>query len=133
MIVPVFAQEIWKMEKEVMEAVQQADVAKYHSFFSVDFIGWPTIYDSPVDYFGIIEWVKKIKNESYRLCYSLEFMNANRVSPNNVNIFYRLNIEYTNLAGETWGGGQYLKVFHSWYFSDSWKIICGMSSRTTSA
>ena len=121
---------VWKLEHDYWEYVKALDIEKYRSLWHPDFVGWPFSSAQPQRKDHITDWMKPYTEKGMRLkTYSIEPA-ASQATENLVVTYYLLTYHWTDAQGH--GEPQTFRVTHTWLrTSEGWKIIGGMSARTT--
>lgn len=62
---------VWQLEEAYRRYVQAGDVDSYVTLWHEDFVGWPCFSRTPSDKGGIGNWVRDIRDNRWKLTYTL--------------------------------------------------------------
>lgn len=125
--------EIWMLEDELWQSVQQQDTEKAQSLYADSAIGWPIDNELTLDKKGLDAYLVNACVNMKLLSYTLTNKVANNPSPDLVNAFYYVSFvyDYVHQPNSTdigsIAGTQ--KYFHAWNkLNGVWQIVAGMSA-----
>ena len=117
---------VWLLEEDYWRYVQAGDVETYVQLWHEDFVGWPCHSKTPSDKSGIGSWVREIRDNRWKLDYTLRPMDA-RTFGDVVVVHYAAEYVYDYGDGTKSGAGLWRKFTHTWKKTDDrWQIITGM-------
>jgi uncharacterized protein (TIGR02246 family) len=117
---------VWQLEEDYWRYVQAGDVETYVQLWHEDFVGWPCHSKIPSDKSGIGTWVREIRDNHWKLDYTLRPMAA-RTFGDVVVVHYAAEYVYNYGDGTSSGAGLWRKFTHTWKKTDGrWQIITGM-------
>lgn len=117
---------VWRLEEDYWRYVQEGNVDAYVELWHEDFVGWPCHSKAPSDKSGIGNWVREIRDNRWKLDYTLRPLEA-RTFGDVVVVHYAAEYVYDYGDGTRSGAGLWRKFTHTWKKSgDRWQIITGM-------
>ena len=117
---------VWQLEEAYWHYVQAGDVDSYVTLWHEDFVGWPCFSRTPSDKRGIGNWVRDIRDNRWKLTYTLRPLAA-RTFGDVVIVHYAAEYVYDYGDGTKSGAGLWRKFTHTWKKTgDRWQIITGM-------
>lgn len=117
---------VWRLEEDYWRYVQAGDVETYVQLWHEDFVGWPCHSKTPSDKSGIGSWVREIRDNRWKLDYTLRPLAA-RTFGDVVVVHYAAEYVYDYGDGTKSGAGLWRKFTHTWKKTgDRWQIITGM-------
>ncbi|MGE0031090.1 MAG: nuclear transport factor 2 family protein [Steroidobacteraceae bacterium] len=117
---------VWQLEEDYWRYVRAGDVETYVQLWHEDFVGWPCHSKTPSDKSGIGTWVREIRDNHWKLDYTLRPLEA-RTFGDVVVVHYAAEYVYDYGDGTRSGAGLWRKFTHTWKKSDGrWQIITGM-------
>jgi len=117
---------VWQLEEDYWRYVRTGDVETYVQLWHEDFVGWPCHSKTPSDKSGIGTWVREIRDNRWKLDYTLRPLEA-RTFGDVVVVHYAAEYVYDYGDGTRSGAGLWRKFTHTWKKTDGrWQIITGM-------
>jgi ketosteroid isomerase-like protein len=120
------AAEIWQLEIDLWQAVQQFDLVRYRGLWHRNFIGWPHFYDSPQGVSGVTAWLAENKAKGRALGACRLRLADMRITGNVAVVHYRLAAVFKDGKGKA--AAVRFRISHTWLRTGRrWQIIGGMS------
>jgi len=119
-------QAVWKLERTYWQYVQANDLTGYRNLWNKNFLGWPSMSETPVHKDHITDWITSQTAKGFSFAASEFRPAAIQATGDTVVACYWMTYEWKDKDGK--GEAHTIRVIHTWVRDGKdWRIIGGMS------
>lgn len=119
-------QAVWKLERAYWHYVQENDLPAYANLWNKNFLGWPSVSDTPVHKDHITDWITSQTAKGLSFVPGEFKPAAIQVTGETAVACYWMTYQWKDKDGK--GESRTIRVIHAWRKDGKdWQIIGGMS------